>query len=208
MATYYNHCQVGIVDASGNVNVIYPQTYASDVKVGTANSSIGITTSSTVQSLISKLGSAATKNVGDLVTNSASSSSTSQAYSCNQINSKLNELNSKMEWKVAWEGSVNQKTNTDGATKVIFTNNTYVKTYSDFIVYATPSPNDRCGNQIYLHNYNNNIMEGSQFYVAANQYFVGWCVKLNPATGNGYFGHQCNNWPSNGTTVTKILARK
>ena len=96
MATYYNHCQVGIVDASGNVNVIYPQTYASDVKVGTANSSIGITTSSTVQSLISKLGSAATKNVGDLVTNSASSSSTSQAYSCNQINSKLNELNSKI----------------------------------------------------------------------------------------------------------------
>ena len=96
MATYYNHCQVGIVDASGNVNVIYPQTYASDVKVGTANSSIGITTSSTVQSLISALGSAATKNVGDLVTNSASSSSTSQAYSCNQINSKLNELNSKI----------------------------------------------------------------------------------------------------------------
>ena len=94
MATYYNHCQVGIVDASGNVNVIYPQTYASDVKVGTANSSIGITTSSTVQSLISALGSAATKNVGDLVTNSSSSSSTSQAYSCNQINSKLNELNS------------------------------------------------------------------------------------------------------------------
>ena len=96
MATYYNHCQVGIVDASGNVNVIYPQTYASDVKVGTANSSIGITTSSTVQSLISALGSAATKNVGDLVTNSSSSSSTSQAYSCNQINSKLNELNSKI----------------------------------------------------------------------------------------------------------------
>ena len=113
-----------------------------------------------------------------------------------------------MEWKVAWEGSVNQKTNTDGATKVIFTNNTYVKTYSDFIVYATPSPNDRCGNQIYLHNYNNNIMEGSQFYVAANQYFVGWCVKLYPSSGNCSFGHQCNNWPSNGTTVTKILARK
>lgn len=96
MATYYNHCQVGIVDASGNVNVIYPQTYASDVKVGTANKGIGIDTSSTVQSLITALGTAAIKNVGDLVTNSASSASTTQAYSCAQINSKLTELNSKM----------------------------------------------------------------------------------------------------------------
>ena len=113
-----------------------------------------------------------------------------------------------MEWKVAWEGSVNQKTNTDGANTVLFTNNTYVKTYSDFIVYATPSPDGRCGNQIYLHNYNNQVMQGSQFYIAANQYFVGWCVKLNPSTGNGSFGHQCNNWGTNGTTVTTILAHK
>ena len=33
MATTYNHAQIGVVDASGNVNVIYPQTYASDVVI-------------------------------------------------------------------------------------------------------------------------------------------------------------------------------
>ena len=33
MATTYTHCQLGVVDSSGNVNVIYPQTYASDVVI-------------------------------------------------------------------------------------------------------------------------------------------------------------------------------
>ena len=33
MATIYNHAQIGVIDSSGNVNVIYPLTYAKDVTV-------------------------------------------------------------------------------------------------------------------------------------------------------------------------------
>lgn len=112
-----------------------------------------------------------------------------------------------MEWKVAWEGSVNQKTPTDGIVKQFVTDNSYIKTYTDFIVYAIPSPQQRCGNQIYLHS-DGSQMFGSTFFVGSASYIVGWCVSLNPSTGNGAFGHASAGWASNGTTVTKILARK
>ena len=112
-----------------------------------------------------------------------------------------------MEWKVAWEGSVNQKTNTDGITKYFVTDNSYIKTYTDFIVYAIPSPGQRCGNQIYLHS-DGSQMFGSTFFVSGGGYIVGWSVSLNPSNGNGAFGHVVANWGTNGTTVTKILARK
>ena len=72
MATTYNHAQIGIVDASGNVNVIYPATTGADVSI-TANSAIS-STATTVQALVSALKSGAIYTVSDSTTSPASGS--------------------------------------------------------------------------------------------------------------------------------------
>lgn len=59
MATSYNHAQIGIVDAKGNVSVIYPVTDAKNVKV---SSNSNVPTAKTVQEIVSHLGELAFGN--------------------------------------------------------------------------------------------------------------------------------------------------
>jgi len=57
MATTYNNCQMGIVDASGNLSVIYPQTKASLVSCDSGNYG-GSSAVTDVQSALNNLSTA------------------------------------------------------------------------------------------------------------------------------------------------------
>lgn len=96
MATTYNHAQIGIVDASGNVNVIYPATTGADVSI-TANSAIS-STATTVQALVSALKSGAIYTVSDSTTSPTSGSKYLwSAYKVKSyVDGQISTLNSKI----------------------------------------------------------------------------------------------------------------
>ena len=106
--TTTTHCKMGIVDASGNVNVLYPQTTGADVSI-TPNSAAASAT--TVQALVNALtASAFIQNFTGI--DDTSTSSTVKTWSANKINSEISalnsnitNLNSSLNWKTAWTGS-------------------------------------------------------------------------------------------------------
>lgn len=91
MATTYNHAQIGIVDASGNVNVIYPITTGADVSITRTNTKLP-TAATTAQALANALGKLAfvDSQISD------SETSTTKTWSSNKINSAITELNSNL----------------------------------------------------------------------------------------------------------------
>lgn len=102
MATTYNHCQIAIVDASGNVSVIYPITQAQDVSVVRTSNANLPTTVTTAQKLANALGALAFKNVADIISTDGATTSTTKTWSSSVINTKLTELSSKLEYKKEW----------------------------------------------------------------------------------------------------------
>lgn len=72
MATNYYNAQIGVVDASGNVNVIYPITKA-------ANVDLVATSYSTVEACLAALGTAAFRNASDTYTATGSTVATTKA---------------------------------------------------------------------------------------------------------------------------------
>lgn len=56
MATTYNHVQLGVVDANGNVDVLYPQNTADDVSVSRSSNSRIPSSVSTLQGLVNNIG--------------------------------------------------------------------------------------------------------------------------------------------------------
>lgn len=66
MATTYNHVQIGVVDASGNVSVLYPINTANDVTIDNTNSSLPASVSN-AQELIDNLGNMAFDDGEELV---------------------------------------------------------------------------------------------------------------------------------------------
>ena len=97
MATTYNNAQIGIVDSSGNVNVIYPITTGANVAI-TANSNY--TSGTTVQKLVSGLGAAAFKSVETDYTKNTSNAVASAGALYNAVTA----INSNLE---AIDNSVN-----------------------------------------------------------------------------------------------------
>ena len=90
--TTTTHCKMGIVDASGNVNVLYPQTTGADVSI-TPNSAAADAT--TVQALVNALtASAFISNFSGI--DDSSTSSTVKTWSANKINSEISTLNSNL----------------------------------------------------------------------------------------------------------------
>lgn len=65
--TTYTHVQVGIVDSSGNVNVLYPVNYASDVQVDKSKNKVIPSSISNLQELLNNIGEMAFSNGNDLV---------------------------------------------------------------------------------------------------------------------------------------------
>lgn len=65
MSTKYSHVQLGIVDASGNLNVLYPVNTAKDVSLIRTNTKIPSTVS-TMQQFADVMGDLAFKNKNDL----------------------------------------------------------------------------------------------------------------------------------------------
>ena len=61
------HCKMGIVDPSGNVNVLYPQTTGSDVSI-TPNATIKSTTVQGMVDEVAALNSDLTSQISNLVT--------------------------------------------------------------------------------------------------------------------------------------------
>lgn len=66
MATRYNHIQLGVVNANGDVDVLYPQTTARDVAVDKSNSKIPHNVDD-LQELVSSFGEMAFENKDKLV---------------------------------------------------------------------------------------------------------------------------------------------
>ena len=64
MATNYYNAQIGVVDASGNVNVIYPITKADNVDVTSANYG-GSSATTVLQTALNNLASAVTSGGTD-----------------------------------------------------------------------------------------------------------------------------------------------
>ena len=78
--TITTHCKMGIVDASGNVNVLYPQTTGSDVSITPTS----VVTATTVQGLVNNLkASAFISNFTGI--NDNSTTSTTATYSASKI---------------------------------------------------------------------------------------------------------------------------
>jgi hypothetical protein len=94
MATTYTHAQIGIVDASGNVNVIYPITTGADVSIDRTSNANLPTTATTAQKLANALGALAFKNIADIISTDGSTTSTTKTWSSSVINSKLTALSS------------------------------------------------------------------------------------------------------------------
>ncbi len=119
MATTYNHCQIAIVDASGNVSVIYPITQAQDVSVVRTSNANLPTTVTTAQKLANALGALAFKNVADIISTDGATTSTTKTWSSSVINTKLTELSSNInELNSDLNGiikTVDITTQTDGA---------------------------------------------------------------------------------------------
>ena len=63
MATNYYNAQIGVVDASGNVNVIYPITKADNVDVTSANYG-GSSATTVLQTALNNLASAVANAIG------------------------------------------------------------------------------------------------------------------------------------------------
>ena len=92
--TTTTHCKMGIVDASGNVNVLYPQTTGADVSI-TPNSAAPNAT--TVQALVNALtASAFISNFSGI--DDTNTSSTVKTWSAHKINSEISALNSKISY--------------------------------------------------------------------------------------------------------------
>ena len=91
MATTYNHAQIGIVDASGNINVIYPITTGADVSITRTNTKLP-TAATTAQALANAFGKLAfaDSEISD------SETSTTKTWSSNKINTAITKLNSKL----------------------------------------------------------------------------------------------------------------
>ena len=89
MATTYNHAQIGIVDASGNINVIYPITTGADVSITRTNTKLP-TAATTAQALANAFGKLAfaDSEISD------SETSTTKTWSSNKINTAITKLNS------------------------------------------------------------------------------------------------------------------
>lgn len=96
MATTYNHCQIAIVDASGNVSVIYPITQAQDVSVVRTSNANLPTTVTTAQKLANALGALAFKNVADIISTDGTATSNTKTWASSVINTKLTELSSNL----------------------------------------------------------------------------------------------------------------
>lgn len=93
MATNYYNAQIGVVDASGNVNVIYPITKA-------ANVDLVATSYSTVEACLAALGTAAFKNASDTYTATGSTVATTKA-----VYDAYSTLNSNKQAKGSYASS-------------------------------------------------------------------------------------------------------
>ena len=95
MATTYSNAQLGIVDNSGNVKVVYPVTKATLVKMSTTRNS-----QTTVDGLLGTLGDCAYKNVSSIIDSgntfdrTASYTSTTTTFNQKQIANLYSQLNS------------------------------------------------------------------------------------------------------------------
>ena len=67
MATTYNHIQLGVVDANGNVNVLYPVNTAGDVSVDKSNNERIPSSVTNVQDMLDTIGTMAFDDGEDLV---------------------------------------------------------------------------------------------------------------------------------------------
>ena len=121
MATTYNHAQIGIVDASGNINVIYPITTGADVSITRTNTKLP-TAATTAQALANAFGKLAfaDSEISDSVT------STTKTWSSNKINTAITKLNSnckKINTYVGKDGKIHF-VNSGGADTVLNFNKT------------------------------------------------------------------------------------
>ena len=92
MATTYVHTRMGIIDASGDTYILYPQNTAADVSVSRANNSEIPSTVTNVQLLADALAASAFAVPID----DTSTTSTTKSWSANKINSELSQLNSNL----------------------------------------------------------------------------------------------------------------
>ena len=137
MATTYNNCQMGIVDASGNLSVIYPQTKASLVSCDSAKYG-GSSAVTNVQSALNNLASAYVKvaqNATDtdnfdyevLFSGTADNTTRvegarkSQRLKFNPYDGNLSCYNSQSSTKVGWSIDCNaaQSQSSTGPTSVL-----------------------------------------------------------------------------------------
>ena len=90
MSTTYIHTRIGVIDAAGDTNILYPQTTAQDVSVSRSNNSEIPNTVSNIQGLADALVASAFA----IPIDDSSTSSTTKSWSANKINSALTQLNS------------------------------------------------------------------------------------------------------------------
>ena len=86
MATNYNHVQLGVVDANGDVNVLYPQSTAKDVSISrTSNSRIpsGV---NNLQEFMNTVGEMAFVDKKEMVF-----LGTSEEDECDMVDSEIND---------------------------------------------------------------------------------------------------------------------
>ena len=92
MATTYIHTRMGVIDANGDTNILYPQNTAIDVSVSRANNSEIPSSVATIQQLADSLAASAFA----IPIDDTSTSSTTKSWSANKINSELTALNSNL----------------------------------------------------------------------------------------------------------------
>ena len=123
MSTTYTHTRLSIVDAAGNVNVLYPSTTGSDVTVSQANNTIlatkGITT---VQGLADALRSSAFSDTIDpssLIDDTAGDGDTSVTWSADKITDALAQVSGNIPPSITVDSALSSSSSNPVENRVI-----------------------------------------------------------------------------------------
>lgn len=105
MANYYN-AQIGVVDASGTVNVIYPITKAANVDYSATINGTAVTTVNAALEKLKTIKAFAYNDLVNLAANTApTSTSTTAAPTANALTNAYNYLNSNKQAKGSYASS-------------------------------------------------------------------------------------------------------
>lgn len=124
MSTTYTHTRLSIVDAAGNVNVLYPSTTGSDVTVSQANNAIlatkGITT---VQGLADALKSSAFSDTIDpssLIDDTAGDGDTNVTWSADKITDAIAQVSGNIPPSITVDSALNSSSSNPVENRAIY----------------------------------------------------------------------------------------